>query len=314
MCSRGSSLAAPAPGDRVVSKVQKNTFSKAELDLVEKIRQLPLASHYFLLPEPSICHLNASEKNMLKQTCEVAKDLPFERMTQIQIPYGGQSMRSAKINFKTFSFKRYMTHFLEGLTLLKKNNYVHADLHMGNVLMSDAGLPMLIDFAKLTSFGETSETIFKTRFLAFETGHEQIPPECLLIAGLHLTPKTAEQIIDVIPNMIDISYLSANFLNYSREEQQQDLREFLRRFKQENPTNFLDLATFWHTTSPKFDVYSAGVIFLKLLRNFLRSPYFTERQYSIGRPATEKVIRGLISFNPYTRLSPEEALKILSNP
>lgn len=295
-----------------VSKIQKNVHSELELKLVDKVRRLPLASHYFLLPEPTTCHLNSSQKEIVEKTCDVTEDVPFNRITQMVIPYGGQSLRYAKINFKTFSFKRFMRHLLEGISLLKNNKLVHADIHAGNVLLGDNNLPMLIDFAKLITFDETSEDMYKTRFLAFEPGHEQIPPECLLMAGLHLTPKTAEQIIDVIPNMLDISYLSANFVNYSREEQQQDLRLFMKQFQQENPDSFLNLPTFWRTIAPKFDVYSIGVACLKLLQNFLRSPYFAERQYSVGRPAIEKVIRGLISFNPYTRLSPEQALSMLN--
>lgn len=295
-----------------VSKIQKNIHSDLELKLVDKVRGLPLASHYFLLPEPTTCHLNSSQKEVVEQTCDATEDVPFNRITQMTIPYGGQSLRYAKINFKTFSFKRFMRHLLEGISLLKNNKLVHADIHAGNVLLSENNLPMLIDFAKLISFDETSEAIFRTRFLAFEPGHEQIPPECLLMSGLHLTPKTVEQVIDVIPNMLDISYLSANFLNYSREEQQQDLRTFIKVYQQKNPGTFLDLATFWQNIAPKFDIYSIGVACLKLLQNFLRSPYFTERQYSVGRPVIEKVIRGLVSFNPYTRLSPEEALLLLN--
>ncbi len=299
-------------GKMAVSKVQKNTFSQEELKLVDKVRRLPLATHYFLLPEPTICHLNASQKATVTQTCESAEDVPFNRLTQITIPYGGQSLRTAKINFKTFSFKNFLRHLLEGVALLARNHLLHADIHAGNVLLSDTNVPMLIDFAKLTSFNETSESVFRTRFLAFEAGHEQLPPEALLISGLHLTPKTLDQLIEVIPNMLEISAKASNFLNYSREEQQQDLRLFLRRFKEENPQTFLDLPTFWRNIAPKFDGYSVGVASLNLLQNFLRSPYFAERQYSVGRPTFEKVIRGLISFNPYTRLSPEEALKILS--
>lgn len=296
-------------GKTLVSKVQRNTASQQEIALVAKLRQLPLASHYFLLPEPELCHLNASEKPMLRQSCDVVDDVPFERLTQITIPYGGQSLRTATIDFKTFSFKRFMIHLLEGVKLLKTNGYAHADLHLGNVLLSTTGLPLIIDFAKLISLKETSEAEIKKRFLAFEPGHDQIPPECLLIAGLHLTPKTAEQIIDVIPNMNSVYGLAANYANYTREDTQADLRAFLKQFMSENPTKYLDIPTFWQTVAPKFDAYACGYIFVTLLSNFLRSPYFSRSQGSLA--TIHKVIRGLLCANPYERLSPEAALRSL---
>ena len=120
MCS--SRNKAPSTlGKTVVSKVQENKYSKQEIELVEKIRALPLASHYFLLPEPEICHLNASEKKMVRNSCEPTEDVPFEKLTQISITYGGQSLRTAVIDFKSFSFKRFMKHLLEGITILTKN-------------------------------------------------------------------------------------------------------------------------------------------------------------------------------------------------
>ena len=254
--------------------------------------------------------MNASEKPMLRQSCDVVENIPFERLTQLTVPYGGQSLRAATIDFQTFSFKRFMKHLLEGVKLLKTNGYVHADLHLGNVLLSSANLPLIIDFAKLISLKETSELQIKNRFFAFESGHEQIPPECLLIAGLHLTPKTAEQLIDVIPNMNAVHSIAANYANYSREEQQADLRAFLKRFMAENPTMYLDIPTFWQSISSKFDVFSCGYIFVNLLSNFLRSPYFSRSQGT--SPIIQKVIRGLLSTNPYERLSPEEALHLLN--
>ncbi len=296
----------------VVSKVQENKYSKGEIELVEKIRALPLASHYFLLPEPEICHLNASEKKMIRESCEPTANVPFEKLTQISIAYGGQSLRTAVIDFKSFSFKRFMKHLLEGIVLLKNNNLAHADLHLGNVLLGPNNLPLIIDFAKLISFDETSNTMYKTHFLQFLSGYEHIPPECLLIAGLHTTPKTAEQLIDVIPNMKSTFSLAANYLNYSREEQESDLRSFLRRFTQENPKTYMDLPIFWKLVAPKFDTYSCGNIFLHILVSFLRSPYFAQKQYSIGRDQINEVIRGLVNTNPYERLSPEEALKLLN--
>jgi serine/threonine protein kinase len=311
MCS--SRNKAPRPvGKMVVSKVQENKYSKQEIELVEKIRTLPLASHYFLLPEPEICHLNASEKKMVRESCETTEDVPFEKLTQISIAYGGQSLRTAVIDFKSFSLKRFMKHLLEGVSLLKKNNLAHADLHLGNILLGSNNLPLMIDFAKLISFDETSPTMYKTHFLAFLAGYEQIPPEGVLMAGLHTTSKTAEQIIDVIPNMKSTFSLAANYLNYSREEVQSDLRTFLKRFIQENPKTYMDLPTFWRLIAPKFDAYSCGNIFLTILVSFLRSPYFAQRQYSMGRDQINKVIRGLICANPYERLSPEDALLLLN--
>jgi serine/threonine protein kinase len=299
-------------GKTVVSKVQENKYSKQEVEFVEKIRSIPLASHYFLLPEPEICHLNASEKKMVRNSCEATKDVPFDKLTQISIAYGGQSLRTAVIDFKSFSFKRFMRHLLEGIVLLKKNGVAHADLHLGNVLLGSNNLPLIIDFAKLISFDETSESMYKTHFLQFLSGYEHIPPECVLMAGLYTTPKTAEQLIDVIPNMKSTFSLAANYLNYTREEIQGDLRAFLKRFTQENPKNFMNLPIFWQLVGPKFDAYSCGNIFLNILVSFLRSPYFTQRQYSMGRDQINKVIRGLICANPYERLSPEDALLLLN--
>jgi serine/threonine protein kinase len=311
MCSSRNKQA-KTQGTTAVSKVQENRYSQQEIALVQKVRSLPLASHYFLLPEPEICHLNASEKKMVKNSCEVTEDVPFEKLTQITIPYGGQSLRTAVIDFKTFSFKRFMKHILEGVKLLKDNKLVHADLHLGNILLTAGGQPQIIDFAKLISFDETSTSMYKTHFLAFLSGYEHIPPECTLMAGLHTTPKTAEQIIEVIPNMKSTFAMAANYMNYSREEQQQDLRAFLRRFTQENPKTFLDLPTFWRFDAPKFDAYSCGYIFLHILVSFLRSPYFAQQQYSMGRDQINQVIRGLVCTNPYERMTPEQALKVLN--
>jgi serine/threonine protein kinase len=296
----------------MLSKLQKEEHTQEELESVKEIRKIPLASHYFLLPEPEQCHPNVREEPLIKQSCDVTKGEAFRDLTMIQIPYGGKSLRAVELDMRTFSFRAFMIHLLEGASLLSKSGWAHADLHDGNVLVGQvATSPRIIDFGKLIRFTEKDPEEIRKRFLVFEPGYEHIPPECLWFSGLHKTSYAPAQILERIPNMKDSLNQLINFASYSREQQAQDLREFMNKYMTENKQQATDLATFWHVIGPKFDSWSIGVLFIYMLRNFLHVPAFVQGEYAGAKRVLLYVIHGLCNLNPYKRLLPEEALRVL---
>ncbi len=296
----------------MLSKLQKEEHTEEELESVKEIRKLPLASHYFLLPEPEQCHPNVREEPLIKQSCDVTKGEPFRDLTMIQIPYGGKSLRAVELDMKTFSFRAFMIHLLEAATLLSKNGWAHADLHDGNVLVGQVTTsPRIIDFGKLIRFSESDPEEIRKRFLVFEPGYEHIPPECLWFSGLHRTSYTAAQLLERVPNMKDSLNQLINFAGYTREQQATDLMEFMKRYLTESKQKATDLPTFWHAIGPKFDSWSIGVLFIYMLRNFLHVPAFVNGEYGTAKRVLLYVIRGLCHLNPYKRLLPEEALRVL---
>ena len=296
----------------MLTKLQKEEHTEEELESVKEIRKLPLASHYFLLPEPEQCHPNVREEALIKQSCDVTKGEAFRDLTMIQIPYGGKSLRTVELDMRSFSFRAFMIHMLEAATLLSKNGWAHADLHDGNVLVGQVTTsPRIIDFGKLIRLTEKDPEEIRKRFLTFEPGYEHIPPECLWFSGLHKTSYTPAQVLERIPNMKDSLNQLINFAAYSREQQAQDLNEFMNKYITENKKKITDLSTFWHVIAPKFDSWSIGVLFIYMLRNFLHVSSFVQGEYATAKRIILYVIRGLCHLNPYKRLLPEEALRIL---
>jgi serine/threonine protein kinase len=304
-----ATLAATQP---MLTKLQKHEHTQEELDSVKEIRKLPLASHYFLLPEPDICHPNVREEPLVKESCDVTKGEPFRDLTMIQIPYGGKSLRAAEIDMRTFSFRAFMQHLLEAAALLSKNGWAHADLHDGNVLVGrNTATPRIIDFGKLIRLTETDPEEIRQRFLTFEAGYEHIPPECLWFSGLMKTNHTAAQLLDKVPAMKDSLSQLVNFGNYTREEQAADLRAFAVTYLKATGGHAAELPTFWKVAAPKFDSWSLGVLFIYMLRNFLHVPTFVQGEYASAKGPILQVIRGLCNLNAYKRLLPQEALTIL---
>jgi serine/threonine protein kinase len=304
-----ATLAAQQP---MLTKLQKHEYTTEELESVREIRKLPLAQHYFLLPEPEICHPNVREEALVKKSCDVTKGESFKDLTMIQIPYGGKSLRAAEINMRTFSFRAFMIHLLEAGALLNKNGWAHADLHDGNVLVGQViTTPRIIDFGKLIRLSEADPEEIRQRFLVYEAGYEHIPPECLWFSGLLKTNFTAEQLLEKVPAMKDSMSQLVNYAGYSREEQQADFRAFAGQYIKENKARATELPIFWHAISAKFDSWSIGVLFLYMLRNFLHVPVFVQGEYATSKDTILRVIHGLCSLNPYKRLLPQEALRLL---
>ena len=306
-------LAASQP---MLTKLQTEGDTRDEVDSVSEIRKIPLASHYFLLPEPEICHPNAREEVTVRRSCEVPfiASEKFKDLTMIQIPYGGKSLRTAEINVESFSFRGFMKHVLEGLTLLNRSGWVHADLHDGNILLSQNNmLPRIIDFGKLIRTTESDPTEIRNRFLVFEAGYEHIPIECLWFAGITKTNMPSGQIMEKVLLMKESLKLMNIFADYSTEEQATDLYNFVTRYVGENKKQATDLPVFWHTVAAKFDSWSIGVLFLYILRKLLTVPRFTQAggEYAIAKSQILHVIRGLCCLDSYKRFLPQDALHLL---
>ena len=291
--------------DTFVSKVQRADHTEKELDSVSHIRQIPGWRQYFLIPEEQTCR-PPSEYNSLIKECDPLTGVKPNDITFINIKYGGKPLASASFPINRFSIGMFLKKMLEALVLMQNEGMVHADLHMGNILIDENTLQThIIDFGQSISLKETNEMRIHRTFEVFDKNYEQMPPECLFISGIReYSSIQAAQILNLIPNMRRAFPSMSTVLGYTRERQMEHFNSWANDWlAMPDPK---DIVKFWLEYSMKYDVWSIGVICVTLIKHFLSlKPSYTVPENIIH------VLRKMCYMDPRRRFTAHQALNLL---
>jgi len=312
-----------------VGKITSEPLARQEIIIGNRIRRVPLASHYFLLPEPESC-TPAPEESQTEpgiQQCRDeferhGEDLEIDSMKQIIEPFGGIKpfyvlFDNKSLHPKHFNFFHFMRHILEAGSTLLLAGVCHFDLHPGNLLVDNRKIVRILDFGLSFPTNTINDIVVNGRWKRLRFGgeadaaHPQVvnseAPELTIMNAIrrreYSLPDAVKQTVLGKPVFKDIQ----TYLGISKETSRDDLVEFFETSKAARDRNFVAV---WKTYWPGFDSWALGCILLETLKALVLLPEFAQGPYKTKKPLVLATLRGMLEPNPRDRLDCIEALSL----
>ena len=312
-----------------VGKITLEPFANQEVQVANRIRRVPLANNYFLLPEPELCELAKEEKQTdpglqeCRAILESQKDiLDLYEMRQLTIPFGGikqfyQLFDDGSLHPSKFDFFVFMRHMLEAGSSLLLAGVCHFDLHQGNLLMDKHKVIRILDFGLSFTGTSIDEIVVNGRWKRLRFGfepdaahpsiHNSECPELTLMNAIRRNEYTPDMAIKLILMGKEVFKDMEVYLGVSKVQSAKDLMTFWSTSDAARRKDFVKL---WKTYWPGFDAWALGCILLDTLKYLVLLPEFTEGEYKSKQPVVLATLRGLLDPNPRTRLDCMEALAL----
>jgi serine/threonine protein kinase len=312
-----------------VGKITMEPLAQQEVLIASRIRKVPLASHYFLLPEPESC-TPAPEKVQTEPGLEVCRDdfashgeeLDIGSMKQIVEPFGGitplyQLYSKQSLHPKHFNYYYFMRHMLEAGSTLLLAGVCHFDLHPGNLLFDKNKTVRILDFGLSFPTNNINETVVNGRWkrlrfgfesdAAHPTVHNSEAPELTIMNATRRREYSVKDAVKMTVLGKPIFKDMEKYLSISREVSRDSLTDFFESSKYARDRNFIAL---WRTYWPGFDAWAIGCILVDVLAILLLLPEFTEGQYKTRKSSVLATLKGLLEPDPRKRLDCIEALAL----
>jgi serine/threonine protein kinase len=311
-----------------VGKITADVFAQQEIQIANRIRKIPLAHQYFLLPEPESCELAPEEKQTDPnlQAChqrfqEHGEDFDLKQMTQIIQPFGGikpfYMLSSLNLHPTKFDFFSFMRNMLEAGSILLLAGVSHFDLHPANLLVDSKKRIRILDFGMSFSTNNITDMILKGRWKRLRFGFESDethpsvynaePPEVTVMNAIRSSEYTVDQAIRLTVMGKEVFQSMEKYLSISKTQSEKEMRKFWTTSDFAKKRDFLML---WKIYWPGFDAWSIGCLIMDILKSLLLLPEFTQGPYRTKKAAVLATLRGLLNPNPRDRLDCIEALAL----
>ena len=305
----GGSVFKTIGGLPAVGKVTSED-SAAELEIGQAIMKLPLADAYFALPSAG-CTPGTPIQDPEAKGCRVITESGVgTKFSLLIMPQGGQQLLKYAMDLSRLAknYKRLFIHLLEGACIYQNAGYVHNDIHMGNVLVDGKGVARYIDFGlsfKISNVKTWSDANLGT---AFRPKYNWQAPEVhawrMVLNGIGVADGVA-QLQDINPE-----YLKMEHQYPTRKSAVTALADLLTTDKwvaREDGGGFV------RDYGKRFDSWRIGLCMWLLWEDMLAwAPFVHTHIYKEERELIRKVLGGLTDFDPRTRLTTAEALRILA--
>jgi serine/threonine protein kinase len=303
-CKKGKKLKGKK---KIVGKILKKKDAEIELSISNLIEGIPGYSRYFIVEVQDNCSAqNFSRlRSEYASMCKLYAKRSDNELVQLLSAFGGRSLEKTLITDK-FDFVNLMTHVLEGVVLLHKQGICHGDIHEGNVLIAPNGTPRIIDFGAAFVGHEASETTVNNHNYPFLPSFDPQPPEMAIQNAIRNNVSLSLAVYQTIQEKV-ILQKASTFLGLSLEKQERDLDAFWKR--QDTTWTGGSWVPFYKTYWRKWDAFSVGVMFFKILLKCLYLPKFINTVWMENAGVITKVLRGLLQANPMYRMDVEEALQ-----
>ena len=311
----------------MVGKLTSKEDATREITIANRLRQLPLYSNYFLLPEPESCEpLEKSKQkntNLLSGKCSPVEEgrIKFKDTLQTFTPFGGKSSVYSVLidtNFhpSRFDFFFFMKHILEAGASLAVAGVCHFDLHPNNILMDDKNVPHILDFGMSFIGKEVTPKTLDDRWKQLDFG-----------IGSPLSPV----ILNLEPPEVTIqNAVLNNFLNFDESIKLtvmgkpifKDLNQLYGKSLEANIKDihaFLETSStalkgdwpgFWRLYWPRYDSWSIGCILVYILKILLTWPAFSQGKWLQQKAIVLATLKGMLEVNVRKRLDCVEALAL----
>ena len=285
-----------------ISKLIEKEYGEYEFLIAKEIQKIPLWKHYFIVPH-EICVPDLKQKEL--KECDATKDSPKLELRLLQGIYGGTILTNYRLNFYKDSFYDLYKYIIECTALLTLNSIVHTDIHIGNILVDNAGVPRLIDFNMALS--ATPKHTKEDLYIGFAIENSQLPPDRILVNALS-QGKDGMMTIDAIMKYKPVLKRIQAVLGVTLKSMQDDLIEFYDTSK---AIRNKDIVGWFNNYWPQIDSWAIGIIGINLLSKLLLWPNFTKGSYITYSDKINKVLKGLVEVNPRKRIDCVQALAYL---
>lgn len=284
----------------MISKLMTNEDSETEWKISELIRKIPLWKNYFAVSE-SICELGLNQVDGdLKTKCELIKYINPSQLRILQMPYAGKPLQNYTLR-SDFNLMAFMTHILEAGALLVLNNVIHFDLHVGNILINNNGVPRIIDF-NLSLLSNKSVSVSELSYRFSRNFHlTQQPPDYTVLLGIE-QGKNIDMMISQIENKNIISYIKS-IIGIHPSIIRKDIKNLIL-----NPYIAKgDIDKWFNQYWTKIDSWAIGTYFIVMLKKYGILPQIGGA-YQIHHSKLKKLLQNLCAINPNERWDCVQAL------
>ena len=304
-----------------IAKLTEDIDANQEINIGNELRDMPLATNYFILADPESCAVKPIEKQDEEDIddCNFLDRVELRYTRQIYMDYGGKALYQMNLYPSQFDLLKFMIHMLEAAGTLLLAGICHYDIHPGNIVVDKKGATRLIDFGMAFKGPTVSKSVIDLRWKVLRFGtpehtehwiSNQEPPEITIINAVVNNEFPLEAAIQKTVYTKNIfGQLAKPLLGISRANQIESFEHFWitsKACKEEDWVKFFRL--YWSV----FDSWSLGTLFLTYLQKqlsffqFTSSDAWKEKQVSI-----RAALRGLLDINPRNRLDAIEALALL---
>jgi serine/threonine protein kinase len=223
----------------------------------------------------------------------------------VRMDYGGTALHYYRIRPATFDMWSFGTRMLEAGAILVTHSIVHCDLHQGNVLMDNYGVPRVIDFGlAIVKRYVTGEKAASDLTYSYDPTYLQQPPELSLFHAALEKRNIGTILADIVKKK-----RVSEILNIVLGTPTDDLLADLTAFTMESSAfQKVSLQEYWEHYWNKFDSWSIGVILLQIMNNLLKVGYDTHPSYKKNRVMMRRVIGQLLCYDPRSRYDAVDAL------
>lgn len=298
----------------VVAKITESEEAANEIDAAKVIAHIPNYRDYFSVPDPESiekpCALKEQTDEPDLKDCPIVKVRSMSHMLHFTLPYAGKGLTKHFAVFlkenKVMPVEKIITHLLEGAAQLALYNYVHLDIHRGNILFDDeTSMPRIIDFGfSFSARNITAETV-KTRWKVYTPNFPYEPPEITVATGFRKQISLETILHDLIQER-SLFKTCQFLLQMPMTGQRDSFRRFWNNSKSIQQRDWVGLYKYYW---PGFDAWSFGAILLEMYMKFANTSAYTDQPGWLSLASRiREVLRGLLKMNPVMRIDCVEAL------
>lgn len=293
--------------DKKVLKVSDKSEAEVELKIADIIKSIPNWQSYYIIQEKE--EFQAANftriRPMYQGDCKIIRQTTNSNLRLLSSPYGGVPVRSIEVT-ETFSYDAAVLHLLEAVTKLNAQGVCHFDIHTGNVVDDINGVMRIIDFgsAFLGDFADVA--IVKKHKYPFSPNFSPQPPE-LAIQNAIVEKREIQTSIEAVLESREVFRNSAEYTGITKSYARSELFNFVTN---EYHSTDIAWAEYFRTYWRKWDIWSVGILLLRLLQQCLFLPALKKDLWDnvYMRKKIQTLLKGCLEPDPRKRLSAKDAL------
>jgi len=294
-------------GSRKIYKVLQNNDTTADVEIANsiKLRTIPEFDSYFVLVD-EVCESDELPEGW--QGCSIFKPGAQRVATfmQLRMNYAGVRLMEYARNraLLYLNWIRIQIHIIEGLRLLHGRNWIHGDLHHGNIVVDAENNARIIDFGQTYNLAALAS---KNINLTFLPEYDNYAPELDFVAGqksgvsqdglvnqIYTKKRILHKIDEVFPSQNGVLGELQQFAKFNTVVTDSEIIRYIRSYAKAG------------------DVWTVGYNFFILYMDMLADSKFTNSEfYRRNHGMQMKVLRSMLQADPRKRSTVDNLLNDL---